>query len=287
MLRRKTSGSVVCPSCGSLVGVNDERCYTCGRVNPGMWGFAPALRQLGSDLGFVPLVVGGSAVLYVLTLLATVRGGQWIMGGGFNILAPNTPALLAFGASGGFPVFQLGFWWTVLSATWLHGSFLHILFNMMWVRDIGPSTADVIGPGRTIIIYVVSGVCGFLLSSVASEYLPPLPLLRGAQVTVGASASIFGLLGALVHYGRKSGSSYVHAQAKQWALIMFIYGLIMPGIDNFAHAGGFLGGYVTSAFFNPLTREKGDHLLVAAILLLLTFAAIAMSIFEGWGFLSM
>ena len=175
----------------------------------------------------------------------------------------------------------------MLSATWLHGSLLHIVFNMMWVRDIGPSTADVIGPGRTIIIYVVSGVCGFLLSSAASVYLPPLPLLRGAQLTVGASASIFGLLGALVHYGRKSGSSYVHAQAKQWALIMFVYGLIMPGIDNFAHAGGFIGGYVTSAFFNPLTRERGDHLLVAAVLLLLTFAAIAMSIFEGWTFLTM
>jgi len=286
MLRRKTSGSVVCPSCGSLVGVNDEQCYTCGRANPGLWGFGPALRQLGSDLGFVPLVLGGSAVLYVLTLLASGRNLQ-IMGGGFNILAPSAPALLAFGASGGYPVFQLGSWWTVLSATWLHGSFLHILFNMMWVRDIGPSTADVIGPARTIIIYVISGVCGFLLSSIANVYLPPLPLLRGAQLTVGASASIFGLLGALVHYGRKSGSSYIHAQAKQWALIMFIYGLIMPGIDNFAHAGGFMGGYVTSAFFNPLTREKGDHLLIAVILLLLTFAAIAMSVFEGWTFLTM
>jgi len=286
MLRRRTSGSVVCPSCGALVGVNDERCYTCGRANPGLWGFGPALRQLGSDLGFVPLVLGGSAVLYVLTLLASGRNLQ-IMGGGFNILAPSAPALLAFGASGGYPVFQMGSWWTVLSATWLHGSFLHILFNMMWVRDIGPSTADVVGPARTIIIYVVSGVCGFLLSSIASVYLPPLPLLRGAQLTVGASASIFGLLGALVHYGRKSGSSYIHAQAKQWALIMFIYGLIMPGIDNFAHAGGFMGGYVTSAFFNPLTREKGDHLLVAVVLLLLTFAAIAMSIFQGWTFLTM
>jgi len=285
MLRRRTSGSVVCPSCGALVGVNDERCYTCGRANPGLWGFGPALRQLGSDLGFVPLVLGASAVLYVLTLLASGRNLQ-IMGGGFNILAPSAPALLAFGASGGYPVFQMGSWWTVLSATWLHGSFLHILFNMMWVRDIGPSTADVVGPARTIIIYVVSGVCGFLLSSIASVYLPPLPLLRGAQLTVGASASIFGLLGALVHYGRKSGSSYIHAQAKQWALIMFIYGLIMPGIDNFAHAGGFMGGYVTSAFFNPLTREKGDHLLVAVVLLLLTFAAIAMSVFQGWTFLT-
>jgi rhomboid protease GluP len=66
-------------------------------------------------------------------------------------------------------------------------------------------------------------------------------------------------------------------------LILFIYGLIMPGIDNFAHAGGFIGGYATSAFFNPLTRERGDHMIVAVICLLLTFAAIAFSVFRGFG----
>src|SRR3954470_23167000 len=277
MLRRKTTGSVVCPSCGSLVGVNDDRCYSCGRLNPGMWGFAPVLRQLGADFGFVPLVIGVSAVLYVVSLLGSGRSLQ-VAGGGFNILAPGAYTLLAFGASGSTPVFSLGAWWTVLSATWLHGSLLHIVFNMMWVRDIGPSTADVIGPARTVIIYVVSGVCGFLLSSLAGQYLPPLPLLHGARLTVGASASIFGLLGALVHYGRQSGSSLIHGQAKQWALILFIYGLIMPGIDNFAHAGGFIGGYAASAFFNPLTRERGDHLIAAAVLLLLTFGAIALSV---------
>jgi rhomboid protease GluP len=250
-----------------------------------MWGFAPLLRQFGADLGFVPLVVGASAVLYVLSLLASGSHIE-LFGGGFNILAPSASALVAFGASGGYPFFGLGAWWTVLSATWLHGSFLHILFNMMWVRDIGPSTADVIGPARTIIIYVISGVSGFLLSSIASAYFPPLPLLRGAQLTVGASASIFGLLGALVHYGRKSGSSLIHGQAKQWALIMFIYGILMPGIDNYAHAGGFIGGYVASAFFNPLTRERGDHLLVALVLLLITFLAIAWSVIQGWSILT-
>ena len=281
MLRRRTTGSVVCPSCGSLVGVNDERCYSCGRARPGLWGFGPAVRQLGADLGFVPLVIGASSVLYLLSLLASGNRLQ-VVGGGFNILAPSAQALVLFGASGAVPVFSFGSWWSVLSATWLHGSLLHILFNMMWVRDIGPSTADIIGPGRTIIIYVISGVCGFLLSSVAGAYLPPLPLLRGAQLTVGASASIFGLLGALVHYGQKSGSSLIHGQAKQWALVLFIYGLVMPGIDNFAHAGGFIGGYVSSAFFNPTTRERGDHLIVAGVLLLLTFAAIAMSIVTGW-----
>jgi rhomboid protease GluP len=132
-----------------------------------------------------------------------------------------------------------------------------------------------------VVVYVVSGICGFLLSSVAGRYFPPLPFLSGANFTVGASASIFGLLGAIVHYGRKSGSSLIHGQAKQWALIMFLYGLVMPGIDNYAHAGGFLGGYAMSAFFNPLTRERGDHLLVAAVCLLATFLAIAASLYVG------
>src|SRR5436853_526027 len=174
MLGRKTTGSVVCPSCGSLVGVRDDRCYMCGRANPSLWGFAPSLRQLGADLGFVPLVLGVSAVLYVLTLIASGSNLQVMGGGFFNILSPGTRAL--------------------------------------------------------------------------------------------------------VHYGRKSGSSLVHTQAKQWALIMFVYGLVMPGIDNFAHAGGFAGGYAMSALFNPLTKERGDHLLIAALCLVATFLAIAASV---------
>jgi hypothetical protein len=106
-----------------------------------------------------------------------------------------------------------------LSATWLHAGLLHIVFNMLAVRNIGPLTVDVIGPARTVIIYVVSGACGFLLSSVAGAYFPPIPFLHGAPLTVGASASILGLIGALVHYGQRSGSSMIHTQAKQWALM--------------------------------------------------------------------
>src|SRR5215218_7213462 len=113
---RKTTGSVVCPSCGSLVGVRDEKCYSCGRANPGMWGFAPVLRQLGADLGFVPLVVGGASILYVLTLLAS--GSELRpFSGGLNILPPSLRALVLFGASGAVPVFGFGAWWTVLSAS--------------------------------------------------------------------------------------------------------------------------------------------------------------------------
>lgn len=277
MFGRKREGSVVCPSCGSLVGVNDEKCYMCGRANPSLWGYAPLLRRLGADLGFVPLVIGVSVIVYVLTLLASGTGMQ-MAGGLFGFLAPSTTALFLFGASGAAPVFGYGAWWTLLSATWLHGSALHILFNMMWIRNIGPATADILGPGRTVMIYVLSGVCGFFLSSVLGAFFPYLPFFGGGTFTVGASASLFGLFGALLHYGQKSGSSLIRAQVGQWALGAAVYGFLMPGIDNSAHLGGFIGGYLLSSFFNPLTKERGDHLLGAAVCLLASFLAIAFSL---------
>jgi rhomboid protease GluP len=284
---RRTTGSVVCPSCGSLVGVRDDRCYTCGRANPGLWGFAPFLRSLGAELSFAPLVVGACATLYVLTLITTVvLGGSVGMGGLFSILSPSTQALFLFGASGAIPVFGAGRWWTVLSASWLHGGVLHILFNMLWVRQLGPATVDVIGPARTVIIYTVAGVCGFLLSSGAAVAFAtvPVPLLHGAEFTIGASASIFGLLGALVHYGR-TGSEFIRSQAMSYAVMLFIFGLIMPGVDNYAHAGGFLGGYATSALLNPHTRERGDHLIIAVGCLVATLASVVYSVINGLHFL--
>lgn len=281
MLNRRTSGSVVCPSCGSLVGVRDDKCYSCGRSNPGLWGFGPALRQLGADLGFVPMIIGVSSVLYALMLLASGSELQ-ISGGAMSFLVPSQRAMLIFGASGYFPVFRWGWWWTLLSASWLHGSLLHILFNMMWVRDLGPALIDLIGAPRTVIIYIVSGACGFLLSSLMVLSPIPIPFFHGAPLTLGASASVLGLLGALLHYGRKSGSSLIHGTALNYVIVLFVMGLVMPGVDNTAHAGGFLGGYATSVLFNPLTREKGDHLIVALVLLFATFVAILYSVVHGF-----
>lgn len=281
VLGRRTTGSVVCPSCGSLVGVNDDRCYSCGRSNPGLWGFSPLLRRFGAEASFAPLVIGASWTLYVLTLLFS-GSRLTIVGGGLNILAPSIDALERFGSSGAFPFFVRGAWWTILSATWLHGNFLHILFNMMWVRDLGPQVTSLLGPARTCIIYIVSGACGFLLSSVMAAYGPPIPFFGGAGRVVGASASIFGLLGALVHYGRASGSRYIHGEALRYAIILFVFGLIMSGVDNTAHAGGFVGGYLTSMVFNPLTRERGDHVAIAFVLLVATVLAVLASFLQGF-----
>jgi rhomboid protease GluP len=274
MFRQRT-GSVVCASCGSLVGVNDDTCYSCGRRNPGLWGFGPVLRRFGNDLGFLSLVIYGCSVLYAATLIVSLLMGENIMGGSIlSMLGPGSRTLFLFGASGALPVFLYDRWWTVLSAGWLHAGALHILFNIMWVRQLGPAVADLYGAARMVIIYTIAGAVGFFVSSFAGAYLPPLPLLRGAQFTVGASAPIFGLLGALVYYGRRGGSSLVKSEA----VTLFVFGLIMPGVDNFAHAGGFAGGYLAGMWLDPLKRERMDHFIGAALCLVATALAILASI---------
>src|SRR4051812_13589433 len=282
MFRQKT-GSVVCASCGSLVGVNDDKCYSCGRRNPGLWGFGPVLRRFGNDFGFTTVIVYGCVVLYAISLLLTVITRGDLFGGSlFGILGPNRVASVAMGASGAYPVFVEGRWWTLLSAGWLHGGALHILFNVMWVRQLGPVVADIFGAARMIVIYTIAGVCGFLLSSVFGWYLPGVPFIGGGQFTVGASAPIFGLLGALVHYGKRGGSSLVKSEAMGYAVTLFVFGLIMPGVDNAAHAGGFAGGYLASLWLDPLKRERMDHFIGATACLVLTALAILWSIASLW-----
>src|SRR6266571_4579258 len=279
MLRQKW-GSVVCPSCGNLVGVNDERCFTCGRWNPGLWGFAPLLKRLGRDLGFTQFVMWSCIILYLLTLASDIQG---VSMSGFNFLSPSVRSLFLFGASGVIPVFRYGRWWTVLTAGWLHAGALHILFNMMWIRQLAPATSEMYGASRMVIIYTIAGVVGFTASTVMGTVFVLPAFLVGAGFTVGASAPIFGLLGALVHYGKRGGSSMVGDQAKSWAVMLFIFGFIMPGVDNWAHLGGFAGGYAAAKFLDPLRPERLDHLIAALICLAVTGIAIAFSVVDGLG----
>ncbi len=289
MLKRQRTGSVVCASCGSLVGVNDDVCYSCGRRNPGLWGFGRSLRELGNDLGFVQIVMGGCVALYAATLFLTLSIGDSIgMGSIFSMLGPSPRALVAFGASGELPVFRMGRWWSFLSAGWLHAGLLHLVFNMMMVRQLGPPTADIYGAARMVIIYTIGGVVGFVFSSMAGYVLPPLPIIGGGSFTIGATAPIFGLLGSLMHYSRRGGSSLVRSTVMGYVMSAVVFGILMPGIDNWAHAGGFVGGYLAGMWLDPLKRERMDHMVIAAGCLVVSALAIAASVITAplasfWG----
>ena len=227
MLKRQTSGSVVCPSCGKLVGVNDPKCWSCGRLYPGMWGYAPLLRNLGRDLGFAKLTLTGCAALYIATLL--FDPGGIAMGGLLRFASPSGESLYTFGAAGAIPVLRDGRWWTLLSAGWLHGGLLHIGFNMYWLNMLAPPVAEIYGAGRMVVIYTAASVLGFLLSSWSIVFPGFLSLVMGggAGLTIGASAAIFGLLGALVYSGKRGGSSHVARQAWTYAIILFIFVVVL------------------------------------------------------------
>ena len=284
MFERQRSGSVLCRSCGGLTGVSDEACFHCGARNPGLFGFAARLRGVGADLGFGPLILTLCAVAYGLSLALDPSG---IGFQGLNIFSPSLEASLRMGASGIYPVWRDGRWWTVLSAGWLHGSLIHIFFNLYWVRILVPQVAELYGPGRTVIIYTIGSIAGFLASSSAPVLiLWAAPFLRGplsvfpgfGVYTLGASAALMGMWGALLYYGQRTGSSNLRQWAWRNVLYFMIFGLMVRGIDNWAHIGGLAGGWLVARLLDPLKPERVDHLAIAVVCLLVTFVAIVWSV---------
>ncbi len=277
MLGRKRTGSVVCRSCGRLVGVGEARCPHCGARSPSLFGLAPALKKLELDLGFTDVVVAACVGIYLLTLVSDPSG---IVNRGFSFLAPSAHSLLRFGASGLGPVIEFDRWWTVLSAGWLHGDVLHIFFNVMWIRSIGPLVVEAYGGARTVILYTVATAAGFLLTTVAPLYLSALSfLMGGGGYSVGASAAIFGLLAAAVRFGHRHGQAHIARELWGWAVFLFVWGIVGGmGIDNWAHLGGFAGGWLAARLLDPVRPEKLGHVVTALVCIVATLAAIVASV---------
>ena len=254
------------------MGVNEEKCPFCGAWRPGLFGWATPLRRaLGGRLDLFSLIAGACGTLYVLALLlqpeAILRPA-----GLFGLLAPSLEVLCRLGMTG-YPASTLNWWWTLLTAMYLHGSLLHIIFNVMWIRNLGPAMTEVYGPGRAFLLFNIAGAGGFLASN----------LMRGAP-TIGASGAIFGLLAALIVYGRRRGSSIVTQQLWQYAIILGVLGFI-PGlnINNWAHGGGFAAGWVAAQLMSlDDDRQDTTWVLLASVgLILLTLAGFGLSLYNG------
>jgi len=271
---RKTSGAILCPSCGRMTNADAPVCLVCGRRNPGMWGFGGPLGTLLRRWNFTNAVTAVCVALYVISLifdpLAALRPR-----GILEVFSPSADALWALGAAGAIP-WHYGRWWTLLTAIYLHGGLLHILFNILWIRQLGPAVEEVYGPARLVIIFTISGAAGFVVSN-----------SLGVPFTIGASGSIFGLLGAIVAYGRKRGGVYgrmVLQQYGQWALILFIMGFFMAGVNNWAHAGGFAGGFLSGLGLSLAEHRDETPLdkLLGAALIALTLAGFALALWTAF-----
>lgn len=258
--------TIVCPSCGQLTRADAARCAVCGRRRPGLWGLTPLLRRAFRERGATHGVMLVCVGLYAVSLLVD-PGAALRPRGMLAIFAPSAQALWTLGATGSL-AWELGRWWTVLTAIYLHGGVLHILFNLLWIRQLGPAIEELYGPARFLVVFTTAGAIGFMLSNT-----------MGVPLTVGASGSTFGLLGALVVYGVKRGGTLgrlVMREYAVWAVILFIYGLLPgTGVNNWAHAGGFVGGFAAGwllALAEQRPESPLDHLLAAGLILLTLLA---------------
>lgn len=270
----RSKRAILCPSCGRLTSPDAAECLVCGRRNPGMWGLTDVLNRAFRGRNVTGVISVICIALYVASLVfdpaALLRPRS-----AFDIFSPSGRALDMLGMTSGF-AWAYGHWWTLFTSIYLHGTLLHILFNVLWIRQLGPAVEDLYGRARLIIVFTVAGVAGFALSNVVSGF-----------PTVGASGSIFGLLGAMVAYGRKRGGTFgamVLRQYGQWALILFVFGLLMPGVNNWAHGGGFVGGLATgfALSFEDVRKESGLDRLLAAACVVATVVAFAFALWTAF-----
>ena len=228
----------MCPNCRAFITTDDKVCPYCDtRVE------ARAVeRRAPADVlgGLIPharfttmMILLVNTGLYIATVLYSIRSG---LGGGMDI---DGRVLYAFGGKFYPYGFDINQWWRLVTAGFLHGGLLHIGMNMWVLYDLGVQVEESYGTARYLVFYFVATVCGFMASTWWSSSL-----------SIGASAGLFGLIGAMIALGVRDRSSYgaaVRGVYVRWAM----YGLAMGflpffSIDNAAHIGGVISGFVVA-----------------------------------------
>lgn len=270
MNQRQGAGvAMLCPGCRKLLNREAPFCPHCGLQRPGAWWKRLALRSWLQDPNqVVKVLIGINAAMYVISLLVSPRSSQ-VSFDLLTTLSPSNQSLLLLGATGTIPIDQLQRWWTLLSANYLHGGILHILFNMLALRQLVPLVGHLYGINRLIVLYTLTGVAGFWVSYAA-----------GVPFTIGASAALCGLIGATLYYGKSRGGLFgeaIYRQIGGWAIGIFVIGLLIPGINNWGHGGGMVAGALLGLLVGY--RERGEerlwHTMLAAVCMAATGLVLA------------
>lgn len=194
----------------------------------------------------------------LITICFIVFIAMYIFGNG----SLDTKTLLLFGANNR-GLIQAGQVWRLITSIFLHIGLIHLLTNMYALYIIGRQLEGFLGKTKFLIIFLVSGLLGSLLSAVMHD-----------AVSAGASGAIFGLLGSLLYFGyhyRLYLGSVLRSQIIPVILINLVVGFtLFSSIDNFAHIGGLIGGYLcTMALGIPGKSNKSDQINGSIVLILL------------------
>ena len=267
--------SLLCPNCRRLVSRSESECPACGLKNPGsIWKDNIFTRSAGGEHGILKLILAANIAMFFLSILIDL-GSTAFSSSPFAFLSPSNNSLLVLGSTGTIPLFQLNRWWSLISASYLHGSLLHILFNMIALHQLGPLIIREYDTPRMVAIYTQSGIGGFFVSA-----------LFGVRFTIGASAAVCGLIGAALYYGKSRGGTYgktIYSQVGSWAVGIFIFGFMIPGINNWGHAGGMLSGALAGYLlgYKERSRLNISHRILSTLCIVCTALALIWSLVNG------
>lgn len=266
--------SMLCPNCRKLISSDEPVCPYCGLKNPGSWWKSSlGSSMLNNPADVVNILIGVNVAFFILSLAINLSH-IGMSGNPLAFLSPSDNSLFLLGATGAIPVNVFHRWWTLGSASFLHGGIMHILFNMLALRQLAPFVIFEYGLNRFAVIYIASGVAGFALSCAA-----------GVPFTIGASASICGLIGAILYYGKSRGGVYgqaIYRQALGWIMGLVILALFFPGINNWAHGGGIAAGVVLGLLlkYNDYAPENMLDRAGSMLCVLGTAAVLAWSVLQ-------
>ncbi len=231
----------MCSHCRAFVNPSEKACPYCGNPmnarprpvggsNERVAGFVVSSRMVSTSLMFV------NFLFFMICLVLSTRLGMGLMD---TIMGFPGQLLDVLGSKNAFRIYGQGEWWRLVAAGMLHNGLLHFGMNTWVLYDVGPLVEEYYGSYRTVLIYVLGSTAGFAASL----------LWAPNAYSVGASAGVCALIGAMIAYGYKYRSSAVAAirgHFIRWVVYMVVIGLMIPVIDNAAHIGGLAGGFAVA-----------------------------------------
>ena len=264
--------SILCPSCRKLISISESKCPFCGTGKPGAWYKNNAwTRGIRDPDQMIKWVIAINIGMFIISILLNPRAAGLTLNP-LTFLSPSGQSLELLGATGRIPVGEYHRYWTLISAGYLHGGILHIFFNMIAFRQLAIVVTREFGIYRMFAIYALSGVAGFWVSYLFNVYW-----------TIGASASVCGLVGAILYYGKSRGGVYgrvLYRQISMWVVFLFIFGFVVPGINNWGHGGGLLAGIGFGFLlgYQEKRRENLLHKMLAGICAIATVAVLVWAV---------
>ncbi len=191
----------------------------------------------------------------------------------FVLSASNLSSLnlVRFGANFA-PLVKNGELWRLLTCAFLHGGIMHLLVNMYSLYIVGTQVETYIGKYKFLGIYLISAIAGSLMSCIFNPNV----------VSVGASGAIFGLLGSLLYFGmhyRLYLGSVLRNQIIPIIVLNLILGFLIPGVDNAAHIGGLVGGYLASMAFGVEGKSTKNDIINGAVTTIIYLVFLAYIVF--------